>query len=64
MGLSRGKVNLVYISEAKENQRASKDINPITIFITSDDADTIPAKPFMKFGFPVLVQMSDGKVFH
>jgi hypothetical protein len=55
MHLSRDKINLIYTSEAKEDQRASKSLNAITISITSNDADTILPKPFMKFGLPVLV---------
>jgi hypothetical protein len=57
MHLSNGKVNLVYTIGVKEDQRAPEDINAITVSIASDDADAIPAKPFMKFGLPVLVEM-------
>jgi len=54
---ARREINLVYTSGAKEDQRASKDINAVTVFIASNNADTISAKPFMKFGLPVLVNV-------
>jgi hypothetical protein len=55
MHLSRGKINSVHKNGAKEDQRASKDVNAITVSIASNDANTIPAKPLMKFGLPVLI---------
>jgi hypothetical protein len=54
MHLSGGKINSVTSGE-KEDQRAAKEVNAITVSIASNDTDTIPAKPFMKFGLPILV---------
>lgn len=44
-----------FTSGARKDQRASKYIYAIAVSVASDDADTIPSKPFMEFSLPILV---------